>query len=181
MSDTVKILCANNAFGSLASALGSTDKTLILSGDQGDKFPYIESGATAFYATLEDADGNLEVILVTSRIQSTLTATRGQCGTMARSWPVGTEISLRVTAELLEDKICRKEFAEKMTDNASARTDLSDQIAVLRKTKLDKTAFESLQEDIQTTYDKYKAEVDAALAKEEKEKEEQEKESESKT
>lgn len=161
MSDTVKILCANNAFGSLATALGSTDKTLILSGDQGDKFPYIETGS-AFYATLEDADGNLEVVLVTSRIQSTLTATRGQCGTIARSWPVGTELSLRVTAELLEDKICRKEFAEKMTANASARSDLSDEIAVLRRTKLDETSFESLQADIQATYDKYKAEVDAA-------------------
>ena len=83
MSDTVKILCANNAFGSLASALASTDKTLILSGDQGDKFPFIETGSSAFYATLEDADGNLEIVLVTSRLQSTLTVTRGQCGALA--------------------------------------------------------------------------------------------------
>lgn len=162
MSDTVKILCANNAFGSLASALASTDKTLILSGDQGDKFPFIETGSSAFYATLEDADGNLEIVLVTSRLQSTLTVTRGQCGTIARTWPVGTEISLRVTAELLEDKISRKEYAEKSALNENDKSDLSAQIAVLRKVKLEKTVFDALQDSIDATYAKYKAEVEAA-------------------
>lgn len=159
MSDTIKVLCVNNAYGTLAATATATTETLFLAGDQGDRFPTPVEDESMFYATLEDTDGNIEVVAVNRRVGSTFTVTRGQAGTAAKAWEIGTEISLRVTAELMEDKICRQEYtAEKNSKNTDI-TNVRNDIANLTDVKLNRTIHEDLQASIDATYAKYTAEL----------------------
>ncbi len=158
MSSTIKVLCENNAYGSLAAAATATSENFFLAGDQGDRFPTPVANESMFYATLEDTDGNLEIVAVTKRIGSTFTVTRAQAGTEARAWAIGTEISLRVTAELLEDKVCLKDFKAEQADKDSSVTEINADISNLSETKLDKTTFETHQASIDAAFEKYTAE-----------------------
>jgi len=158
MSSTIKVLCANNAYGSLAAAATATAENFFLAGDQGDRFPTPVDNESMFYATLEDTDGNLEVVAVTRRVGSTFTVTRAQAGTEARAWAIGTEIALRVTAELLEDKVCLKDFKAEQADKDGSVDEINTNISNLSETKLDKTTFESHQASIDAAFAKYTAE-----------------------
>ena len=176
MSATVKILSANNAYGALASALTPTDTAVFLVGDEGDKFPTPVDGESAFYGTFEDTAGHIEVVLVTKRLGSSLTVVRGQCGTVGRSWDVGDEFSLRVTAELLEDKVCLKDFTTKTTELTKSINDsgttlggrLSDEVTARTEAiDAEKTAREEadtkLQEAVDTKYEKTGGELDGQI------------------
>lgn len=158
MSSTIKVLCANNAYGALASAVTATAESFFLAGDQGDRFPTPVDNESMFYATLEDTDGNLEVVAVTRRIGSTFTVTRAQAGTEARAWGIGTEISLRVTAELLEDKVCLKDFKSEQAAKDGDVSEINTSITDLYDVKLDRATFESHQASIDAAFAAYTAE-----------------------
>lgn len=92
---------ANNAWGTLASSITSTDTTITLTAGHGARFPTLGTNEV-FLATLIDSSNNLEIIEVTARSTDTLTVVRGQEGTTARAYGAGDRIELRVTKGVLE-------------------------------------------------------------------------------
>jgi hypothetical protein len=92
---TVKL--QNNVRSTLRLEAAAGDTTLYLPVGQGVRFPSLGVGEY-FYATLEDAAGNTEIVQVTARAGDVLTATRGAEGTTPRTFVVGSLVEMRVTA-----------------------------------------------------------------------------------
>lgn len=99
-------LFKNNASGSLASSIGTTDTLLALATGHGARFP-TPSGGDHFQLTLVglDVNGNeasWEIVRCTARSNDSLTVVRAQEGTSAQAWPAGARVELRVTAGTLD-------------------------------------------------------------------------------
>lgn len=101
----------NNASGTLAVSLGTTDTAISLSAGHGALFPSLVAG-DYFYATLADASNNLEVVKVTARATDQLTVVRAQDGTVARSFSAGDTIQQRISAAALMELIAQNLTAD---------------------------------------------------------------------
>ena len=99
---TIGIKFANFAFSTLAVGCNTTATSLALASGTGAKFPTLAAGEY-FYATLENASLDREVVKVTARSTDTITVVRGQDNTTARSWNAGDSIALRLNAGALDD------------------------------------------------------------------------------
>src|ERR1700754_1509695 len=95
------LLYANNATSSLLTNIGPTDVVLALPNGQGARFPSPGAGQ-AFRLTIEDVNGNLEIVEVTGRTTDTLTVIRGREGTTARAFTATTPVEARITAGMLQ-------------------------------------------------------------------------------
>lgn len=98
-------LFKNNAYGSLAAELSNVATSVTLGTGQGAKFPS-PTGGDFFYATIVGLDGNgsessWEIVKVTARASDVLTIVRAQESTSAATWPAGSRIEMRVTADTL--------------------------------------------------------------------------------
>jgi hypothetical protein len=93
-------LYANNAQSSLLSNIGPTDPTITLPNGEGARFPNPAAGQS-FMLTIEDVNGNIEIVECTGRTVDVLTITRGREGTLARTFSAGTLIDARITAGML--------------------------------------------------------------------------------
>lgn len=95
-------LVKNNAY-SLLATLGclsgtGTSGDFTVTGSTGSRFPIL-SGGDWFYATLQDAANNIEIIKVSARTTDTFTCSeRGLESTAPRAWGVGDVIEVRMTA-----------------------------------------------------------------------------------
>jgi len=87
----------NNAISLVPNALASTATTITLTSGDGSKFPALGVD-DFFFLTLIDVAGNFEIVKVTTRVDDTLTVTRGQEGTLAIPFPANSRAELRVTA-----------------------------------------------------------------------------------
>ena len=92
---TVKL--KNNVQSTLRTEVLSSSTTILLPVGHGARFPTLGAGEY-FYATIEDAAGNYEIVQATARVTDTLTVTRGAEGTTARTFAAGSTIEMRVTA-----------------------------------------------------------------------------------
>jgi len=79
------VLFSNNASATLAASIGAATTSITVTTGQGSRFPAVPSGSH-FFATLVDANNNLEIIRVTARTNDTMTVQRGQEGTAARAY-----------------------------------------------------------------------------------------------
>jgi hypothetical protein len=97
-------LFTNNAASTLASSVSDITTSLVLATGEGAKFPAI-TGSDYFllvlYEVVDSREINHEIVKVTARSSDTLTVVRGQEGTTARAWGIGTAIELRDTAATL--------------------------------------------------------------------------------
>lgn len=93
---------SNNASATLASAIVSGSTTIALASGQGALFPTL-TGSAFFFTTLVDSSNNIEIVKVTARTGDSLTVTRAQGGTSARSFSAGDKCELRVVAGALEE------------------------------------------------------------------------------
>lgn len=98
----IGIKFSNFAFSTLAVGCNTTATSLSLASGTGAKFPTLAAGEY-FYATLENASLDREVVKVTARSTDTITVVRGQDNTTARSWNAGDSIALRLNAGALDD------------------------------------------------------------------------------
>lgn len=98
----IGIKFSNFAFSTLAVGCNTTATSLALASGTGAKFPTLAAGEY-FYATLENASLNREVVKVTARVTDTITVVRGRDNTTARSWNAGDSIALRLNAGALDD------------------------------------------------------------------------------
>ena len=94
-------LVANNASSTIATlgALSGTGTgTFVVASGHGTRFPSPTAG-DYFFATLQDASNNIEIIQITGRSADTLTiGARGQESTTARAWIANDVVELRFTA-----------------------------------------------------------------------------------
>lgn len=94
----------NFARSNLAVGLSTSDTTLSVTGTHGSRFPVLTAG-DYFYATLENAVGQREIIKVTARVADTLTIVRGQDDTTAATWVVGDKVALRFNKAAITDSL----------------------------------------------------------------------------
>jgi hypothetical protein len=87
---------SNNASTLIASGISPSSTTVTCAAGQGALFPAISAGQVAA-CTLEDVNGNIEVVYATGRTGDTLTINRAQEGTTALSFASGSRLEQRVT------------------------------------------------------------------------------------
>ena len=85
----------NFAFSTITVSLAPADTTIVVTGGTGVRFPVLVPG-DYFYATLENAAAQREIVRVTERVADTFTVVRGVDDTTALSWSSGDSISLRL-------------------------------------------------------------------------------------
>lgn len=95
----MKYLFKNNASGTLSAAITSLATSLTLDVGQGVNFPNPTTNQ-GFIATLQ-VGSDIEIVEVTQRSGDVFTITRAREGTLARAWPIGTPVEMRVTAGLM--------------------------------------------------------------------------------
>lgn len=110
---TVKL--KNNTFSTLRTSIDDTTTTVVVASGHGARFPSLGVGEY-FYATIEDADGNYEIVQVTARSTDTLTVVRASEGTTARTFVAGSAIEMRVTAQGVLDAATDAATALDLTD-----------------------------------------------------------------
>ena len=98
----MSVLFSNNAATTLSAGVGDSATSITVT--DGSVFPSL-SGSEYFYLTLEvDSDPDLkEIVKCTARSGNTLTITRAQDGTSARSFSTADKAELRLTAAGLND------------------------------------------------------------------------------
>lgn len=106
---TVKL--QNNTASTLAVAISNSDPSLIVAAGTGNSFPTL-GASEYFYATLQDANGVIEIVKVTARTSDTFTIVRAQEGTSASAFVAGSLVELRVTAQGVYDAVSDEVAAE---------------------------------------------------------------------
>ena len=98
----MSVLFVNNATTTLSAGVGDSATSITVT--DGSVFPSL-SGSDYFYVTLEvDSDPTLkEIVKCTARSSNTLTITRAQDGTSARTFSTADKAELRLTAAGLND------------------------------------------------------------------------------
>jgi hypothetical protein len=96
------IQLANNASGTIATAISASDTGLALTTGDGAEFPTLGVG-DYFYATLASSGGTFEIVKATARSGDSLTIVRAQEGTTAQSFAAGSRFEVRVTAQSVAD------------------------------------------------------------------------------
>ena len=94
----------------LSAAINSSQTTIELSSATG--FPSIVVGTDHVNLSIEDTDGNLEVVKVTAQNGTTLTVERGISNTVARAFPA------RSIAEIRNDPLTVTEFTTEIAQSA---------------------------------------------------------------
>lgn len=113
----MRIKFSNNASTTLFSTVTVGDTQIVVSPGGGSLFPELTDG-NFFMITVVDAQGNLEIMGVTSRNVDTFTVNRAQENTPARAFPEGSVVELRLTAGSIEA------MASQLTTDILAATQL---------------------------------------------------------
>lgn len=92
----------NNARAQLAAPISAVATSIQLAAGAGALFPAIVGGEY-FYATLQDAPGNLEIVKVTARAGDVLTVVRAQDNTTAKAFSALDTFGSRTNAAMLLD------------------------------------------------------------------------------
>ena len=135
------VLIANNAWGTLTVEATQFATELYLTPGQGDRFPNAVEGVSWFYATLVDADKNVEIVKVVNRSAETLKVERGVDGTQARAFPVESRIEVRPCAAVFGDKVNIADFDatvdtlrdEYKAADSSLESNISKQISEIKE------------------------------------------------
>jgi hypothetical protein len=93
---------SNNAYGTLLSSISSASTSLTLQSGEGSRFPSVTTASgDYFFISLINTSNQIEIAKVTNRVADTLTITRGQDGTTARTYIANDRVELRPVAALL--------------------------------------------------------------------------------
>lgn len=93
---------SNNATSTLAASINTTVTSISIQSADAAKFPTLSAGDW-FPITLVDSAGNTEIMRCTARTGATLTVTRAQEGTTAKSFVAGSRVDLRLTAAAINE------------------------------------------------------------------------------
>lgn len=123
------VILKNNAFGYLSSAIGTGDTSIVLTTGTGSNFPNVPAGYH-FYATISTTAGSFEVVKCTARSGDTLTVARGQEGTSAITFPAGSIVEARITAQSIRDAINDGDFTSPYSFGAVGDGVTDDTVAI---------------------------------------------------
>ena len=87
----------NNAVSTLAASITDDATTISIQGADAGKFPALAAGDWT-PATIIDAANNMEIVKITARAGAVLTVERAKEGTVAKAFPAGARIDIRITA-----------------------------------------------------------------------------------
>ncbi|WP_331373770.1 hypothetical protein [Sinorhizobium chiapasense] len=90
------VLLSNNATSTLAASINTSVTSISIQSADASKFPS-PTGGDWFPITVVDSAGNMEIMKCTARSSGTLTVTRAQEGTTAKSFASGARVDLRLT------------------------------------------------------------------------------------
>ncbi|MBN86626.1 MAG: hypothetical protein CL885_03800, partial [Dehalococcoidia bacterium] len=90
---------SNNASTTLATAINTTDTSVVVA--SAANFPAL-GGSDHSYITLQTGS-TIEIVKATALSSNTFTVVRGQGGTSAASFGVGSQVELRMNTALLQD------------------------------------------------------------------------------
>ncbi len=93
---------SNNATSTLAASINTTVTSISVQSADAAKFPTLAAGDW-FPVTLVDSAGNMEIMRCTARVGATLTVSRAQEGTTAKSFVAGSRVDLRLTAAAINE------------------------------------------------------------------------------
>lgn len=100
----MSVLVTNNAVGYLLVGVNDAETSILLKDGQGNRFPAPVLDQDWFYITVENEEGEREVMKCTKRSGDTLTVQRGQDSTTALSFKADSLVELRPCAALFNDK-----------------------------------------------------------------------------
>lgn len=100
----MSVLVTNNGVGELLVGISDVETALVLRSNQGARFPAPIPGQDWFYITVQDSQGNLEVMKCTQRDGDTLTVIRAINNGNALQFNADSVVELRPCAELFNDK-----------------------------------------------------------------------------
>lgn len=108
-----KQLFANNASTTLSIAINGTDTQLTVA--NGNAFPNPNTSLGQYFLLTLESSGVIEVIKISAKSGNVFTvsggvAGRGQEGTSANSFPLGTIVECRVTAGTLESLVAEPDY-----------------------------------------------------------------------
>lgn len=86
-----------------APSPATSGTSLVVTTGQGARFPAVPFNATIWPTASQPDPSNAEIVRVTARSTDTLTITRAQEGTVARTVIVGDQIAATITAQTLTD------------------------------------------------------------------------------
>ena len=99
----------NNATTTITARISNTDTSLTVASGTGTLFPVLGAG-DFFQATLQDTNGNFEIVKVTARTGDIMTIERAQSGTLAIPFAANSRFEIRVTADNLQDYVDSLDF-----------------------------------------------------------------------
>ena len=100
---------SNNATTTTVGQVSSAATTVVVATGDGALFPTL--GASEYFkATLQDVNGNFEIVKVTARTDDTMTVVRGQDGTLAIPFPADSRFELRVLASNVQEYLDSIDF-----------------------------------------------------------------------
>lgn len=94
---------ANNVSTKLFSSVLPTDTQIILENRAGESLPVLINDDDYFMLTLQDEQGNLEIVKCTHFVGDVCTVERAQEGTVAKSFTQGSIVEQRLTAGSLNN------------------------------------------------------------------------------
>lgn len=92
----------NKAYGNIAEEISASATTIPLISGQISSFSENYETGDVMYMTLTNASSDVEVVRVTAISGDNLTVERGQDGTVAAIWPIGSSITQRIPSKALE-------------------------------------------------------------------------------
>jgi len=93
---------SNNATSTLAASINTTVTSISVQSVDAAKFPTLAAGDW-FPVTVVDSAGNMEIMRCTARSGATLTVSRAQEGTTAKTFVSGSRVDLRLTTAALSE------------------------------------------------------------------------------
>jgi hypothetical protein len=115
----VAVLLANNVSSTIATSISDIDTTITVATGTGASFPVVTSG-DYFYATITSTAGVVEIVKVTSRTGDALGVTRGQDGTAAAAFALGSLVEMRINVASVADYVAQFSFEDRYLGSQSA-------------------------------------------------------------
>jgi hypothetical protein len=97
----MSVLFSNNARSLLATSIKATDTSIRVRAGHGSRYPQPSAIGDWFPLTIEDENGNIEILKATGRQGDLITVQRGVEGTQPRAFTTDDVVELRVTAAAL--------------------------------------------------------------------------------
>ncbi len=99
----MSVIFSNNARSLLAASITATDTSIRVRVGHGDRYPQPSAAGDWFPLTLEDENGNIEILKATGRQGDLINVQRGAEGTQPRAFTAGDAVELRATAAAIKD------------------------------------------------------------------------------